>query len=227
MVPEKALSQQGLARAPRLRRARTAPARSSSELQHSRPSTAAPDATLDRRRLLSSTLALAALAGSAGPAALPAAAAEQLADRLNTQGDLRQPGYMLPWESKLLFYPRWMFGEWEVTSKFIGVRAPLGKRFVPGGFQDAGDAPADDGGPGSTYAYSLRYYSTLPDTFRNNMLVALGAGMPEDSIIADRAFNTRSMSDAFLGYTGAVSSVDFDPAGSPLRALRPRRALPS
>ena len=39
----------------------------------------------------------------------------------------------------------------------------------------------------------------------------LGLGMPQDAIVPDRAFNTRESTDAFLGYRGAVESVEYDP----------------
>lgn len=146
-----------------------------------------------------------------------AAAAESLSARFDSPEALRQPPYLAPWDDKMLYFPRWMFGEWRVTSTFKAVHLPLGRRFVPEGYLQASDAPADEGGPGSVYSYTLRYYSTLPDTFDNNARVLLGLGMPHDAIIPDRAFNTKSTSDAFLGYEGAVQSVEYDPSKAPLR----------
>lgn len=84
-------------------------------------------------------------------------------------------------------------------------------------FLQAADAPASSGGVGSECDYSLRFYSTLPDTFSNNARFMLGLGSPEDAIIADKAYNTKNMTDAFLGYSGAVSAVDYDPRDAPLR----------
>ena len=110
-----------------------------------------------------------------------------------------------------------MFGEWNVHSKFVGLNIPKGPKFVPEGFLQAADAPAESGGIGSEYDYSLRFYSTLPDTFENNAKFMLGLGGIEDAIIADKAYNTKNMTDAFLGYPGAVEAVDYDPTDSPMR----------
>lgn len=48
--------------------------------------------------------------------------------------------------------------------------------------------------------------------------VNLGLGMPQDAIVADRAFNTRETTNAFLGYA-AVESVDYDPRCAPRMAF--------
>ncbi|KAG7671449.1 hypothetical protein NADE_000913 [Nannochloris sp. 'desiccata'] len=131
-------------------------------------------------------------------------------------GSISQPSYLAPWDPKTIYYPRWLFGQWNVTSTFTSVATPL-KKYVPEGFLQQANAPSEDGGVGSTYNYALRFYSTLPDTFSNNARFMLGLGYPEDAIIADKAFNTKQTSDAFLGYTGAVASVEFDPRDAPLR----------
>lgn len=110
-----------------------------------------------------------------------------------------------------------MFGEWNVQSTFTAIHTPLGNKYVPDGFLQTAHQLPQDGGVGSTYEYSLRFYSTLPDTLDNNMRVALGLGMPHDAIIADKAYNTRSTTDAFLGYKGAVEHVEYDPRDAPLR----------
>lgn len=165
--------------------------------------------------LLPASLQLASLSLTAPP---PADAAESVFSRLEAApSTLSQPFYMGPFDSKTIYYPRWMFGEWNVHSKFVGLNIPLGPKFVPDGFLQAADAPASSGGVGSECDYSLRFYSTLPDTFSNNARFMLGLGSPEDAIIADKAYNTKNMTDAFLGYSGAVSAVDYDPRDAPLR----------
>lgn len=55
-----------------------------------------------------------------------------------------------------------------------------------------------------------RYFSTLPSTFENEMRVNLGLGIPNAATIADRAYNTRQMTNAYLGWE-AVASVGYDP----------------
>ena len=187
------------------------------------PPPAANPLSLPRRRLLAGLPAGATLVAIGGlfsaTAAAPALAAESLAARLAAAGDLQQPWQQPPWAAKQLYYPRFMFGEWQVDMTFSAVRAPLGRKLVPQGFLDAADAAAEDGGVGSTYSFRQRFYSTLPDTFENNMIVQLGLGMPRDAIIADRAYNSRQSTDAFLGYAGAVSSSEYDPSNSPLRQV--------
>ncbi len=37
-----------------------------------------------------------------------------LAARIATQGNVQQPGIQPPWAPKQIFYPRYLFGEWEV-----------------------------------------------------------------------------------------------------------------
>ena len=56
----------------------------------------------------------------------------------------------------------------------------------------------EDGGVGSTIEYSLRFYSTLPDTFENQVKMNIGL-LPSDAVIADRAWNTAAVADATLG----------------------------
>ncbi|PRW44443.1 hypothetical protein C2E21_6800 [Chlorella sorokiniana] len=139
-----------------------------------------------------------------------------LAARIATQGNVQQPGIQPPWAPKQLFYPRFMFGEWQVDMEFTGVRTPLGRQFVPPGFLQAAEAPAEEGGLGSRYSFRQRFYSTLPPTLDNELRVNLGLGMPQDAIVCDRAFNTKENTNAFLGYD-AVESVEYDPRDAPLR----------
>ena len=116
-----------------------------------------------------------------------------------------------------------MFGEWNVTSKLISTLTPLGARFVPEGFrvsqqqQQQQQQEEEDINATEEHAYALRFYSTLPPTFDNQARVFLGLGGIQDAVIADKAFNTKSTVSSFLGYSGAVSSVEYDPAESPLR----------
>jgi hypothetical protein len=99
---------------------------------------------------------------------------------------------------------------------FSGLRLPLGREYVPDGFLQAAEAPAEEGGLGSRYALRLRFYSTLPPTLDNQLRVNLGLAPPRDAIIADRAYNTRQTTNAFLGWE-AVEGVEYDPRDAPLR----------
>lgn len=53
-----------------------------------------------------------AAADGAGQGAAPKPGS--LAARIATQGNVQQPGIQPPWAPKQLFYPRFMFGEWQV-----------------------------------------------------------------------------------------------------------------
>ena len=178
--------------------------------------TTEPNLFMDRRALLlASSVLLAPLVTGSSQVAQAARGENQLAIRINnSEGNVVQPTYRAPWDPKTIFYPDWMFGEWNVRSKLEGVLTPLGKDYVPPGFLAALESSESDA---SEYSYKLRFYKTLPDTLENNLRFGLGLGQPRGAVIADKAFNTMQMTDAFLGYSGAVSSVEFDVRNSPLR----------
>lgn len=110
------------------------------------------------------------------PSIPPGSSGADLLARLTTPGDITQPGPAAPWDPKQLYYPRWLFGEWEVSSTFTGFRAPLGPGAVDPALLAAAQAPPEQGGLGSRYAFRLRFYSTLPDTFDNQVGQAQGRG---------------------------------------------------
>jgi hypothetical protein len=89
--------------------------------------------------------------------------------RATTAGDVTHPGPPAPWAPRQTYFPKWLFGEWEVESTFTGFRAPLGPRYVDPSLLQAAQAPADLGGIGSSYSFSQRYFSTLPDTLANQV----------------------------------------------------------
>ncbi|GFH19237.1 uncharacterized protein HaLaN_16152 [Haematococcus lacustris] len=103
----------------------------------------------------------------------------------------------------------WMFGEWRVSSSVRDTQLPLGPQFVDAALQ-AGDLR---GGP--ALQYTARWFSTLPDTWDNTVRVQLGL-LPTDAIVPDRAYNTRELSNATLGWE-AVASVAYDPREEPDR----------
>lgn len=178
--------------------------------------TTEPKLFIDRRSLLlTSSVLLAPLVAESSKVAQAARMENQLASRINnSEGNVVQPTYRAPWDPKTIFYPDWMFGEWNVTSKLEGVLTPLGKDYVPPGFLAAMESSESDA---SEYSYKSRFYKTLPDTLENNLRFGLGLGQPRGAVIADKAYNTMQMTDAFLGYSGAVSNVEFDVRNSPLR----------
>ncbi|GBG00009.1 hypothetical protein Rsub_12787 [Raphidocelis subcapitata] len=175
-----------------------------------------------RRRLLLAGGAGCAWAAAAAPppaVASPegdaAAAAALLRRAVGPAGDVRQPGPPLPFAPRQSYYPKWMFGEWDVRSRFSGFSAPLGPRFVRPELLAGAEAPKEDGGVGSDYEFRARYYSTLPDTLANRTRVNLGF-LPQDAIIPDRAFNARAAGDGYLG-PGAVGAAAYDPTEAPDR----------
>lgn len=52
--------------------------------------------------------------------------------------------------------------------------------------------------PGDSVTFTQRFYSTLPDTFQNSFRMNVGQ-MPEDAIIADRAYNVAQAANAHGG----------------------------
>ena len=112
----------------------------------------------------------------------------------------------------VLVMPDWLFGRWEVNMCFVGYSLPMGKEVVPRSILRSLDF-LDKQGSESSVKYEQRYYSTLPDSFENNMKVALGF-MPESKIVPDRAFNTKSVIDAYYGYS-AVQEVSYDIGKNP------------
>ncbi|KAK9812649.1 hypothetical protein WJX72_001250 [[Myrmecia] bisecta] len=155
----------------------------------------------------------------------------QLAARLADQATVRMPLPAAPWSPKQLYYPKWMFGEWDVRATFVNFQTPLGRKYVPESALQAAESQVSAGGVGSSVTYKQRYFSTLPDTFANNLKVNLGI-LPNDAVIPDRAFNTKSNTDAFLGYD-AVDTVQYDPRTAPgkesvtfKRSGRTGKALP-
>jgi len=160
-----------------------------------------------------------------GAAALgPSMAAAQDADAVGFGArDLQQvmqsrvvynPGSAVSGPSQL-FYPDWMLGEWKVTTRFAAFDAPLGNRFVPRGALEAVKLPSENGGLGAVVGYQLRYY-TAPKEEQGSLL-GFGRGNPinaKTQVVADRAFNTKSTTDAFLGYP-AVQRVAYDPRTKP------------
>ena len=122
------------------------------------------------------------------------------------------------WESKPilneaegdLIYPKWMAGEWQVTSTLVEMVAPLAPEIVTPGFE------------------SNRQYLNKPITFNvrfspaKNKLINVNFPFPKslkvlnnsarktDNIVGDRAFNGFNIAKAILGEK-AVLSVKVDP----------------
>ena len=146
---------------------------------------------------------------SAWPAAA-SAPPSSLLEPLFSSERLSWPGPSLSY-LRVLCYPSWLFGEWAASSRLASFTTPLGPRFAPATAVAA--AAADTG---KDVAFSARFYATLPDSFDNSVRVALGA-LPRSSIVADRAFNTKSLTEATLRRPGSVAEVAYDLRASPNR----------
>lgn len=56
-----------------------------------------------------------------------------------------------------------------MTSTFTSFQAPLGERYVSLDLVRGVQAPAEEGGLGSETRFTARWFSTLPDTFDNQV----------------------------------------------------------
>lgn len=86
-----------------------------------------------------------------------------------------------------------MFGEWACESTLAAFSLPKGPDVAPR--EAAAVARLELGRP---VRYTSRFYSTLPDSFANALRVNLGV-VPQQRVIADRAFNRASQTNAVLG----------------------------
>jgi len=188
-----------------------------------RPSIASADSQpavrvprISRRHTL---LASAAVALGAPLQAGPAQAAEEAvcARVARSAGRLSEaPGQ--PWSARLqgkeqVYYPKWMFGEWEATTTG-GEGGPLSPGdSVPPLAVHSLQRARSSGLAADGVQYRLKFYSTLPDTLANTIRMNLGQ-VPEDTVVADRAFNLASVANAAAG-TNVVEDPRYDPSGSP------------
>lgn len=86
-----------------------------------------------------------------------------------------------------------MFGEWACESKLVAFSLPKGAEVAPR--EAAAVAKLE---LGRVVPFTSRFYSTLPDSFANALRVNLGA-VPQQKVIADRAFNRANYTNAVLG----------------------------
>eukprot|EP00242_Pyramimonas_sp_CCMP2087_P003111 CAMPEP_0198231456 /NCGR_PEP_ID=MMETSP1445-20131203/115211_1 /TAXON_ID=36898 /ORGANISM="Pyramimonas sp., Strain CCMP2087" /LENGTH=374 /DNA_ID=CAMNT_0043912071 /DNA_START=94 /DNA_END=1218 /DNA_ORIENTATION=- len=175
-----------------------------------------------RRTILQSV----SLFGSAAAAlwALPesSASAENWGARdlseLMTSRVVTNPGNAFSGPSQL-YFPDWFEGEWHATSTFAAFDAPLGRRFVPKGALEAVNAPVEYGGLGSVVEYDLRFYAPPDNELGPPTAFGFANGKPpRNKVVADRKFNTRATTNAFMGF-GAVQRVEYDPVTSPTKLV--------
>lgn len=121
--------------------------------------------------------------------------------------DVRSPGVAWALGTRLLFFPDWLEGEWALSdAKLEGVQTPLGRKFV------------NRNTPGVTKASALCGFPDVgaeargPLEFHWRFVRSESLG----GVVADRAFNTRSTVDGFLGFS-SVQRVEYDPSREPTR----------
>lgn len=121
-----------------------------------------------------------------------------------------------PFASQELYYPSFLFGEWNITATLKQKTFPFGKDFVPSRSLLEGSPRNRNEQVGDRTTYLGHYFSTLADTAANQLTVNLGLGVPEPKVIADRAYNIVSMSNAYQQLT-PVEMVEWDYRKDPTR----------
>jgi hypothetical protein len=130
--------------------------------------------------------------------------------------DELKPMQKKPFSDQELYYAPFLFGSWNVKATLKRKIYPYGVSYVPSNSLIEGSPRNREEQAGSTTSYELHYFSTLANTLQNQMTVQLGLGVPQSKIIADRAFNTVSISNAYKQLT-PVQQVEWDPTKDPTR----------
>ena len=115
-----------------------------------------------------------------------------------------------------LYYPTFLFGAWNVTSTLKQKIYPFGTEYVPSNSLVEGSPRNRMEKVGESTTFEAHYFSTLADTLSNKLTVNLGLGVPEPKIIADRAFNVKSISTAYK-QLAPVEDVEWDYSNDPTR----------
>jgi hypothetical protein len=115
-----------------------------------------------------------------------------------------------------LYYPSFLFGEWNVTATLKEKAFPFGRDFVPSKSLLFGSPMNRNEQIGDQTSYLVHYFSTLADTPANQVTVNLGLGVPQPKIIADRSYNIISMSKAYRQLL-PIETVDWDYRKDPTR----------
>jgi hypothetical protein len=146
--------------------------------------------------------------------ALPTISTKLGSSRIGTSS--LSPLQQLPFASQELYYPSFLFGEWNVTATLKQKTFPYGRDFVPSRSLLEGSPRNRNEQVGDSTSYLLHYFSTLADTPANQVTVNLGLGVPQPKVIADRAYNIVSMSRAYRQLS-PVETVDWDYRKDPTR----------
>ncbi|KAL7574361.1 hypothetical protein ACA910_008462 [Epithemia clementina (nom. ined.)] len=115
-----------------------------------------------------------------------------------------------------LYYAPFLFGSWKVKATLKQKVYPYGRSFVPFTSLIDGSPRNRQETVDSTTTYEVHYYSTLANTWQNQVTVQLGLGVPQSKIIADRAYNAMSISKAY-NQLSPIEQVEWDPSQDPTR----------
>lgn len=148
--------------------------------------------------------------GRAEVFAVPPATVGSLQARLERFPEWRSP--VLPSAQGDLYYPDWMAGEWQVVSTLIEAQAPFAPDIVTPGFA-ASRATLQQ-----PVTFSVRF-RVEPQTLAMSSpsLIQTVPTASSSRIVADRAYNACSLTEAVLG-KGSLQSVRLDPR-SPNRQI--------
>ena len=139
---------------------------------------------------------------------------------------------------KDLYYPQFMFGSWNVKAELKRKIYPYSIDFLPSSTLLNGSPRNRDELVGNVCNYEVHYFSTLPTSTTNQIVMNLGTSAPESKIVQDRGFNAISLSRAYeqlvpvqeviWDYLNKPDKVVLDFGAAPLtadmRPLGPRRA---
>jgi len=137
-----------------------------------------------------------------------------------------------------LYYPLFMFGSWNVRAELKRKIYPYSIDFLPSSTLLNGSPRNRDELVGNVCNYEVHYFSTLPTSTTNQIVMNLGTSAPESKIVQDRGFNAISLSRAYeqlvpvqevtWDYLNKPDKVVLDFGATPLtadmRPLGPRRA---
>lgn len=181
-----------------------------------------------RRQVLGAAAALTICTRSS-----PSAAAQQdVCDRVAIQANSLSKAGKQPLTQRLfgkeqVYYPKWLFGEWEATAmpKGDGLLNASTEAFSRTLAIHSLQRAIHTASERQETRYNLRFYSTLPDTLVNQINMNIGR-LPEDTVVADRNFNLTSTANAAAGYD-LVTQSEYDPYASPdvqLLTIQPRNS---
>lgn len=125
------------------------------------------------------------------------------------------PIQQAPFASQDVYYPSFLFGSWEVETTLKQKLFPFGKDFVPSKSLIEGSPRNRNEQVGSKTQFELHYFSMLADDAKVSNF-DLNSGEQQPKIIADRRFNSISMSRAYQQLT-PIEEVEWDYRVDPTR----------